>query len=145
MTTLVIGLLLAVTGLAFVLWPLLGGKGTVPPPGPPSAPDQDPEEERVLEALDEIEFDHATGKLSDDDHRQLRERYEAQLRALRAAREEQDEVDATAAAAMPAAPDDEVEAALAAYRSTHRQCPNCGIRPEGDARFCSNCGRELVG
>jgi hypothetical protein len=24
-----------------------------------------------------------------------------------------------------------------------RTCPNCGPRPEGDARFCSNCGAEL--
>lgn len=28
-------------------------------------------------------------------------------------------------------------------RARVRTCPNCGPRPEGDARFCSNCGAEL--
>ena len=30
-----------------------------------------------------------------------------------------------------------------ARASRARTCPNCGPRPEGDARFCSNCGAEL--
>lgn len=30
-----------------------------------------------------------------------------------------------------------------ARRPRVRTCPNCGPRPEGDARFCSNCGAEL--
>jgi hypothetical protein len=24
-----------------------------------------------------------------------------------------------------------------------RECPNCGPRPEDDAKFCSNCGSAL--
>jgi hypothetical protein len=39
--------------------------------------------------------------------------------------------------------DDEIEAALRAYRASHASCPDCGPRPESDAAFCSNCGRYL--
>jgi hypothetical protein len=39
--------------------------------------------------------------------------------------------------------DDEVEAALTAYRAAHPPCRKCGPRPEPDAVFCSNCGGYL--
>jgi hypothetical protein len=43
--------------------------------------------------------------------------------------------------------DDEIEAAVRAYRAAHvvgTTCATCGVRPESDAVFCSNCGRRLV-
>jgi hypothetical protein len=43
--------------------------------------------------------------------------------------------------------DDEIEAAVSAYRAAHvvgDRCSLCGPRPESDAVFCSNCGRRLV-
>ena len=39
--------------------------------------------------------------------------------------------------------DDEIEAAVRAYRAQHPGCPDCGPRPEPDAVFCSNCRRYL--
>ena len=42
--------------------------------------------------------------------------------------------------------DEEIEAAIRAYRSSHGSnitCAACGPRPEPDALFCSNCGRRL--
>jgi double zinc ribbon protein len=39
--------------------------------------------------------------------------------------------------------EDEVEAALRAYRASHPPCRTCGPRPEQDAVFCSNCGAYL--
>jgi hypothetical protein len=39
--------------------------------------------------------------------------------------------------------DDEVEAALAAYRLAVTVCPVCGPRPEHEPLYCSNCGRKL--
>ena len=39
---------------------------------------------------------------------------------------------------------DAVEAALRAYRAGRPECPRCGPRPEGDAVYCSDCGRALV-
>jgi hypothetical protein len=51
----------------------------------------------------------------------------------------------TAAADAAAHPpsDDELEAAVRAYREQHAACPSCGPRPEPDAVYCSNCGRYL--
>ena len=39
--------------------------------------------------------------------------------------------------------DDAIEAALRAFRATMRECRDCGLRPESDAAYCSNCGRYL--
>jgi hypothetical protein len=52
-----------------------------------------------------------------------------------------DEGSATTSAATPM--DDEIEAAVSAYRAKLPSCPDCGPRPEADALFCSNCGRRL--
>ncbi|MGH7616781.1 MAG: double zinc ribbon domain-containing protein [Gemmatimonadaceae bacterium] len=41
------------------------------------------------------------------------------------------------------ATDDEIEAAVRAYRAGHASCPSCGPRPEPDAVYCSTCGRYL--
>jgi hypothetical protein len=48
--------------------------------------------------------------------------------------------------ATPEAPtvsDEEVEAAVEAYRRTRSACPDCGVRSESNAAYCSNCGRHL--
>jgi double zinc ribbon protein len=71
----------------------------------------------ALRALKEIEFDRATGKLSDTDYEELKAKYTAE--ALAAMREE-------SGARVPAP-----------------RCPEHGPRPEKDAQFCSQCGRRL--
>jgi len=133
-TALVIGTLLAVGALAFVLYPVFFGVSSTRTPGP--QPRQS-EREAAVAALREIEFDRATGKLSDDDYAELKSRYTGE--AVLAMRRE------TAAAPAPsAAPtDDDLEAAVLAYRRDPHSCPACGPRPEADAAFCSNCGRYL--
>jgi len=90
--------------------------------------------EAAVTALREIEFDRATGKLSDVDYAELKVRYTEQ--AIVAMRGE------TSADAAAAPTDDEIEAAVRAYRAG-ASCPTCGPRPEPDAAFCSNCGRYL--
>jgi hypothetical protein len=53
---------------------------------------------------------------------------------------------ASAANALATVTDEEIEAAIRAYRVAHvpgGDCPVCGPRPEEDAVFCSNCGRRL--
>ena len=51
----------------------------------------------------------------------------------------------TSALGAPATSDDPVEAAVRAYRAAHPTCAKCGIRPEADAIYCSNCGGFLPG
>lgn len=80
---------------------------------------------QALIALKEIEFDLATGKLSDADFGELKRKFTNE--AVAAMREEREE-----AAPLPAA---------AATGSL--ACRQCGPRPEGDAIFCSNCGGRL--
>ena len=102
----------------------------------------------AVEALREIEFDRATGKLSDEDYAALKATYTREALA---------EMRAAAAGVTMTAPDvtDPVEAALADFRARRAAAPAhvhvepgscfvCGPRPESDATFCSNCGRFLA-
>lgn len=133
-------LLVGAAALAFVVSPLLRRNGR----GASRAPDWiDPEETPkgiALAALKEIEFDRATGKLSDTDYQMLMSRYTGQaVEAMRA--EEQ--------TGEPAAADVEsvIAAKVRAIRSgageSAPSCPTCGPRPESDAIFCSHCGTRL--
>jgi hypothetical protein len=124
-TPLIVGTVLAVLGMAFVLSPVL--LGTKPRRANAGAAPQ----ERAIDALREIEFDRATGKLSDGDYAALKASYtERALGELRA---------------EPAAAADVAEAAVMAYRRLRGRCPVHGVRPETDALYCNECGRYLSG
>jgi len=107
-------------------------------------PDETPEGAAVA-ALREIEFDRATGKLSDEDYAYLTTKYTAiAVQALRVA-------DGAPAAVLSVAPI-EARAALerlVAQRASQLRgaslpvCGSCGPRPESDADFCSGCGDAL--
>lgn len=109
---------------ALVLWMALGSLGA-PAQGDDLA-DVDPIEEtprgRALLAIKELEFDQATGKVSDEDYQTIRGRL---------AMEAMQVLDPSAAG-FPAA---------AAVATT---CRKCGPRPEADARFCSACGLSVA-
>ena len=127
---LIVGTVLAVGALAFVLYPVFF---TPTQPVRSVVPGvRQTDREAAVAALREIEFDRATGKLSDTDYAELKGRYTEQ--AIVAMRAE--------SSATPAS-DDEIEAAIRAFRSGSSSCPTCGPRPEPDAVFCSNCGRYL--
>jgi hypothetical protein len=70
---LVIGTVLAVGALAFVLYPVFFGVTRRVSYAPP--PPRESEREAAVGALREIEFDRATGKLSDTDYADLKARY----------------------------------------------------------------------
>lgn len=134
MLALALGTLLAVGALAFVLYPLFAGalapayRATATATQTANAAEQE-----AVVALREIEFDRATGKLSDSDYGELKSRYtEHALAAMRGGAPES--VDA-----------DPAEAAVRAYRLRLKECVNCGPRQEPDAVFCSNCGLYLPG
>jgi hypothetical protein len=135
-TALVIGTLLAVGALAFVLYPVFFG---ISPEQTSVTSARQTEREAAVAALREIEFDRATGKLSDADYAELKSRYTGD--AVRAMRRELAPVPPVVANAP--ATDDEIEAAVLAYRRQSHSCPACGPRPEADAVYCSNCGRFL--
>jgi hypothetical protein len=132
---LVVGTLLAVGALAYVLFPLLAGAMAVPVRRAASVRETaNADESEAVVALREIEFDRATGKLSDADYTELRARYTA--RALEAMR---------AGTASTLGTLDAAEAAVLAYRERLKSCARCGPRPEPDAGYCSSCGIFLAG
>ena len=143
MLELVAGAAVGLAALAVVLEPLFRGV----PARVASTDDDDPvpldevdsPKLRALVALKEIEFDRATGKLSDEDYERLRVRYSAE--AVAAMHAEQP----APSPATPAAPaaDEDAEALIRRARTARRVCPRHGPRPEADAVFCSECGGRL--
>jgi hypothetical protein len=129
---LAVGTLLALGALAYVLWPVIvmaERRATQPSaPGPHDSPSADQEPDSIA-ALREIEFDHATGKLSETDYTALKSQYTAEAVAALRARE---------------ASDDPIEAEIRRVRAQTRVCPMCGPRPEPAARYCSRCGAALT-
>ncbi|HET9294314.1 MAG TPA: zinc ribbon domain-containing protein [Gemmatimonadales bacterium] len=95
----------------------------------------------ALTALKEIEFDRETGKLSDADYAYLKSRYTSA--AIEALREEEGKGGGEAVERIVAERVRVVRAAAAGTPAI--ACPDCGIRPEPDALFCSSCGRRIGG
>lgn len=129
---LVLGVGLALAAVWYVMGPVLRpDPRTGARAAQLGAEDADAEEDlspraTALRALKEIEFDRATGKLSDDDYEALKHRYTAEaVVALRA----EAGTGPSAVATEPA--------------TTAAACPEHGPRPEGEAEFCSECGRRL--
>jgi hypothetical protein len=127
MLALIIGTLLALAGLAYVIYPVLMGETRTPR----ARPVEEAPTETAVAALREIEFDRATGKLSDTDYTALKARYTD--RALAELRAE------------PGAQVDVAEAVVRAYKARQGICAEHGARPESDAVYCSLCGRYLSG
>ena len=135
MTALVVGTLLALGALAFVLYPLFFGtpRELAAPVRPRVA---DAEEDAAVAALRELEFDRATGKLSEADYAELKVRYtKSALIAMRRGTQVSDGVERPT--------DAELEAHVLLVKQRLAGCPTCGPRPESDAVYCSNCGRYL--
>lgn len=129
----------ALVGLALlllVLGPLLSGEAV------PAVVDDEPVDFEetpkgiALSALKEIEFDLATGKLSDEDYALLKGKYTAL--ALHEMRAEDggsfDMEDAIAARAR----------IVRGQPAAGPVCTTCGPRPEPDAEFCSSCGIAIA-
>ena len=135
MTALIIGTAIALIAVAFVLVPIFrDDAGTPPLTRDPTADDAGGDD--AVGALREIEFDRATGKLSDTDYAALKSRYTAEaIDAMRAAE----------AGALTPEASDLAEQAILRYRTRAVPCEACGPRPEPDAVYCSSCGRYLPG
>ena len=130
------GVLVAFAALALVLEPLVRPLPSAAPVGLDEADlvdlrDVDSPKVQALIALREIEFDRATGKLSDDDYARLKAKYEAVAVAAIKAEE------SAPVQSQPRTAERSVPAGKAV-------CPACGPRPEAAPIFCSGCGRSLV-
>ena len=145
-----IGLVVAIAAVLLVLEPILRPSTAAVRPSVLGEEPEDPREtkkELALAALKEIEFDKATGKLSDGDYQAMLTRYTKEaVEALREA-----EAGTAAAAALAGgnghgaagAGDDPVERLIAEARQASkgkRFCTNCGAVLEGSGRFCVECG-----
>jgi hypothetical protein len=136
---LIVGILLATGAVFFVLRPIFQLSSLASPVTLSGDEGEDPDDDLspqavALRALKEIEFDRATGKLSDADYDALHAQYQAAaLEALRG-----DEGRGTGdgvARPAPTRPSSPVP---------RPSCPVDGPRPEPDAVFCSTCGRRLA-
>jgi hypothetical protein len=144
MLPLIVGTVLAACGLAFVLLPLLTGRL----PLPPSAAAQDgghagaqgtdedggaAAEITAVEVLREIEFDRATGKLSEADYSTLKSTYTARALA---------ELRAPVLRPEDGSPAVDTSAGPGARRLL---CPMCAATSPPDAVYCSRCAHFLAG
>jgi len=109
-----------------------------------------------LRAIKELEFDHAMGKVSDEDWKEmsgrLRARASGLIRQLDAGAGYRDQIERDLAKRMGeghgrdagprpsrALADEEPRATAPAERS----CANCATANDRDAKFCKNCGAKL--
>jgi zinc ribbon protein len=134
MFELILGILLAAGATYFVLLPILrppveSASGDAVDEGEDPADDMTPQTV-ALRALKEIEFDRATGKLSDQDYDALKAKYTgealAAMRVESGVRSQEPGIKPVPESRLPAA-----------------RCPEHGPRPENGAIFCSDCGRRL--
>jgi len=117
-------LVLALPVAFFLAGPLLGSRAQTIA-AEPAEPAARREREALLASIRDLDEDHETGKISDDDWRSMRA--ELRARAARLLEEErlaQEPVPAPEPAALP--------------------CPRCAHEPGPEDRFCSRCGAALA-
>ena len=85
------------------------------------------EKETAYIAIKDLDFDYKTGKLSENDYRELRRQYEEDAVAVLKRLENAEK---PVKAQATAEPDD-------------RFCPSCGVKCEPEDKFCSSCGTVL--
>jgi hypothetical protein len=116
--------------------------------------------EHILSALRDLDFDHATGKIADEDYTPQRAQLVAegvavlkQLDALGFSENHMDDEIERAVAALRARKprdaqnvEDFLEAEIASRRQRNKRaqyCPACGQPAQPEDKFCANCGARL--
>ncbi len=157
MNELTIGVL-ALLAIGFVAFPLVRvkyGDAAVAAEDTAQADEGDPalaallsQRDATYRAIKEIEFDREIGSLSEEDYRDLRERYKMKaLGLLKAIKEHEQQAGLDPGArAAPAAAAEAIERAVSRRRTQKGgpTCLHCGALANAGARFCHSCGRELA-
>jgi hypothetical protein len=138
----------------FVGRPLLGGSEALEP-ADPRAVALLSEREAVLATLRDLDADHASGRLGDDDYTVLRAEAMTRGGQVLAALDAIAAQSAGETAALTAAIEADVAAleqaavpapvAVAVPRPIRRFCPSCGRAVDVEDRFCGSCGAGLKG
>ena len=125
------------------------------------------ERDRILNAIQELEFDHTLGKIPDDEYPNQRAnlmragadvlRQIDEYEGISGENEADDRIEATVmarkAARLPVDPDDELEALIANRRRSQKEndqprsggfCPHCGNCVQESDIFCPKCGNSLT-
>jgi NADH pyrophosphatase NudC (nudix superfamily) len=123
------------------------------------------ERDRLLNALQELDFDHALGKIPEEEYplqrAELLQQAAGVLRAIDekqqavSAKSAEDRVEAVIASRRadaqdhaPVISEDDLEALIAARRSDRKEksggfCPNCGKPVLRSDKFCPACGKSV--
>ncbi|MCH7663556.1 MAG: zinc ribbon domain-containing protein [Chloroflexi bacterium] len=109
------------------------------------------ERERILGALEELDFDHSMGKVPEENYPAQRARLvEAGTEVLRKLDiHKKTDVDLSSKDQGAKKQNDKLETMIAARRKTRPEkraafCHNCGTRAQPDDQFCANCGVKLT-
>ena len=139
MNEMVVVAAIGVVAAAFILRPLLRSRGSAPRPAAPreSRNVVQPAVAVASEELAELELDRAMGRVSEEDFERWRGQIEAGV--------VDDERPPATTAPEPTDATAKVEALIRRWSEAPRpSCPRCGLRPEPEARYCSNCGGSLT-
>ncbi len=135
--------LLAIAAIFYLLRPVFGSDRTAAQAVPDSRREVlEREKEGVYLAIRELEFDHGTGVVSDDDYRRLMARYRGHAMSLLKTIDQfgpeagtsSREAFAEPGADRPEAKQEEAAGVI---------CPACNAESVPGHRFCTHCGREV--
>ncbi len=122
------------------------------------------EQERLLNAIQELDFDHTLGKIPSADYpiqraallaetaevvQQIDALRQQQTTSKEPSRPFRQQTQPRRPATPEASPDDEIEALIANRRRERTEkaagfCPQCGKPAQQSDRFCSKCGTPLM-
>lgn len=151
--TMIAALLVAALAIAFVAYPLLRRSTAA---GSYTTRDDELDQllaarEGAYRAIRDLDFDYQTGKLAEEDYRQLRAKYAARAVSVMQALDQRDE-EGEGLALDTVLEQEILEArrkiARPAAQTTHQAdvltCPECGRERAPEDRFCAGCGASLA-
>lgn len=153
--SILIGLLLLAATIPVVVKPLLNQKRVKPAMAGSTKVARADQHQASLLALHDLDFDHRTGKVTDEDYARLRADLLVQAAATLDARMQPSaDLDAQIEQAVRDRRQTNVDAVIEDAVRSHRQtqtalqtanfCPKCGRKARVDDRFCAGCGANLT-